>query len=230
MANDLVPHDDDGFGVPEPRTGFIIGAMVKFVDRDFIADKTEKLPEGITLVCLSTVTAWVKWAEGKPAEHRVTRAGQGHPRREDLPDQDQNKWEIDQKFTGKPQDPWHDSRYVHMICPKTGRDFTFVTDTYGGRAAVGDLKTAITNVRRARPGAVPMVRYAWKMMQTNYGPRPRPLFDIVEWRDGGPTTNQPEPMKIEGPRAGGSSMAKKLEPAGGGAPFDDDVPFAPERR
>jgi hypothetical protein len=208
--------DDDGFAVTEPRTGFIIGSMVKFVDRDYVADKTEKLPEGITLVALSTVTAWVKWEGGSPVEHRVTHAGQGHPHRDDLPDQNKELWEIDEKFTGKPRDPWHDSRYVHLICPKTGRDFTFVTDTYGGRAAVGDLKNAIRNVRHARPGAVPVVKLGWKMMSTQFGQRPRPVFTITEWRDGG--SGEPTMHPIEPSNKRGAIEHKKEE-------FDDLVPF-----
>jgi hypothetical protein len=160
MSQDLVrkDDDDDGFGVQEPRSGLIVGAMVKFADRDYTVDKTEKLPENTTLVALSTVTAWVKWAEGRPIERRITCVGQAHPQRDDLPDQDESLWEVDGKFTGKPTDPWKDSRFLYLIDPKSGRDFTFTTDTYGGRAAVGELKSAISNVRRARSGVVPLVR------------------------------------------------------------------------
>jgi hypothetical protein len=217
MSNDLARRDDgDGFDVTEPRTGFITGSMVKFVDRDFIADKTEKLPEGAELVALSAVTAWVKWAEGRPAEHRVTHAGKAHPRREDLPDLDQEEWEIDEKFTGKAKDPWHDCRYLHLLDPRTGRDLTFTTDTYGGRAAVGELKDAIRNVRHARPGAVPVVKLGWKMMSTQYGPRPRPVFQIVEWRDGG--SSEPAPQMIEGPNRKDAIEHRKAE-------FEDEIPF-----
>jgi hypothetical protein len=221
MSNALARIDDDGFGVTEPRTGFITGSMVKFVDRSFVADKTETLPEGTTLVVLSTVTAWVRWAEGNPVEHRVTRTGQNHPLREDLPDQDKSLWEIDEKFTGKPRDPWHDTRYVYLIDPRTGRDFTFTTDTYGGRAAVGELKSAIRNVRRAHPGAVPVVRLGWKMMSTQFGPRPRPVFDITEWRDGGSSELMPqEPTpQIEGPDDKKAAIEHRLDE------ISDEIPF-----
>jgi hypothetical protein len=220
MSNDLARGDDgDGFDVTEPRTGFIVGSMVKFVDRDFVADKTEKLAEGTTLVALSTVTAWVKWAEGRPVEHLVTHAGKAHPRREDLPDIDQEEWEIN-KFTGNPADCWHDCRYLHLIDPRTGRDFTFVTDTYGGRAAVGELKNAIANVRRARPGAVPVVKLGWKQMSTQFGPRPRPVFTIIEWRDGGSSSSEPGPAMIEGPNNKKSDVIEHRK-----AEFEDEIPF-----
>jgi hypothetical protein len=213
MSNDLVTTDGDGFDVAEPRTGFITGSLLKFIDRDYFADKTEKLPESTTLVATGTVTAWVKWQDGNP-EHRVTHAGQAHPQRDDLPDQDQSLWEIDEKFTGKPRDPWRDARYVYLIDPRTGRDFTFVTDTKGGRAAVGDLKNAIANVRRARPGAVPLVKLAWKMMSTQFGPRPRPVFEVVEWRGGGSNDEAPRPI----PDKRGAIEHRKEE-------FEDEIPF-----
>ena len=215
MSHDLVTADGDGFDVAEPRTGFITGSLLKFIDRDYFADKTEKLPEGTTLVATGTVTAWVKWQDGNP-EHRVTHAGQAHPDRNDLPDQDQSLWEIDEKFTGKPRDPWRDARYVYLIDPRTGRDFTFVTDTAGGRAAVGELKSAIANVRRARSGVVPLVRLGWKMMNTRFGPRPRPVLEVVEWRGGGSNDETPRPIESDSKR--GAIEHRKEE-------FDDSIPF-----
>jgi hypothetical protein len=214
MSNDLVPTDGDGFDVAEPRTGFITGSLLKFIDRDYFANKVEKLPEGTTLVATGTVTAWVKWQDGNP-EHRITHAGQAHPQRDDLPDQDESLWEIDEKFTGKPRDPWRDARYVYLIDPRTGRDFTFVCDTKGGRAAVGDLKNAIANVRRARAGVVPLVKLAWKMMSTQFGPRPRPVFEVVEWRGGGSNDEPPRPIE---PDKRGAIEHRKEE-------FEDEIPF-----
>jgi hypothetical protein len=229
MSHDLIPTDGDGFDVPEPRTGFIIGSMVKFIERDFFADKTEKLPEGTTLVVTGVVTAWVKWEDGKP-EHRVTHAGQAHPQRDDLPDQDESLWEIDEKFTGEPRDPWKDARYVYQIDPRTGRDFTFVTDTFGSRAAVGELKNAIANVRRAHPGVVPLVKLGWKMMPTRRGPRPRPVFEVIEWR-GGSNDGPVGPIEGSNNKRGAIEHRKEeVKASGGGAPFDDEIPFTPEWR
>jgi hypothetical protein len=214
MSQDLVPTDGDGFDVPEPRTGFITGSLLKFIERDFVADKTEHMPEGATLVVTGVVTAWVKWEDGKP-EHRVTRAGQAHPQRDDLPDQDESLWEIDEKFTGEPRDPWRDARYVYLIDPRSGRSLTFTTDTYGGRAAVGDLKSAIANVRRAHPGVVPLVKLGWKMMPTRRGPRPRPVFEVLEWRGGGSNDEAPRPIE---PAKRGAIAHRKEE-------FEDEIPF-----
>jgi hypothetical protein len=81
----------DGFSVAE-RSGsnLIIGKMVKFtVDGKFKVDKAEILAANTSLVAIDVITAWVKWENSKPVEHRITKPGQLHPDRDDLPDQDE---------------------------------------------------------------------------------------------------------------------------------------------
>jgi hypothetical protein len=103
------------------------------------------------------ITAWVKWRGQRPAEHRITGPGQPHPQREALGDLDESKWEYDEMIDG-PRDPWRDTRYLYLIDPRTGADYRFVTDTIGGRRAIGDLKRQTQNIRSARPGAVTLQR------------------------------------------------------------------------
>ena len=98
-----------------------------------------------------------------------------------LGDLDEADWEIS-KLTDKPEDPWHDTRYLYLIDPLTGMDFTFITDTTGGRRAVSDLKRQIRNIRGANPNAVPLVELGSTMMPTRWGPKPRPEFRVIEWR------------------------------------------------
>jgi hypothetical protein len=85
---------------------------MKFSIGDYTADKTEKVPEGTKLVAVVVVTAWVHWVDGKPIEHRVTYAGQSHPKRDDLPDQDETLWPPG--LGDQPEDP-KDTRYLHLI-------------------------------------------------------------------------------------------------------------------
>ena len=79
MGKELIPQSD-GFGVPENSGGqFIKGQMLKFIDGNYIIDKTEPLPDE-PLVAIGVVTAWVRWGEDdnnnkRPLEHRVTAAG-----------------------------------------------------------------------------------------------------------------------------------------------------------
>ena len=175
----------DGFSVAE-RAGsnLLVGKTAKFTtDAKYSVDKADTLPDNTTLVAMDITTAWVKWQNGKPVEHRITQPGQVHPDRADLPDQDKTTWE--RGLNGEPSDPWRDTRYLRLIDPRTGQDYTFVTDTYGGRKAVGGLKSQTSNVRFAYPGAVPLVQLGSTMMKTAFGLKPRPEFKIVGWRNNG---------------------------------------------
>ena len=173
----------DGFSVAEKGgNNMIVGKMQKFtIDGKYKVDKADILPDNTSLVAIDVITAWVKWDDGKPIEHRITRPGQLHPDRADLPDQDESIWEPG--INGEPADPWKDTRYLRLIDPRTGQDYTFVTDTYGGRKAVGDLKSQINNVRFAYPGAVPVVQLSTTMMKMAFGLKPRPEFKVIGWRN-----------------------------------------------
>ena len=175
---------DDGFSVQErPGNNFIIGAMIKYDNGTYTVAKTEQLPLGTVLVALDIVTAWVKWRDHAPVEHRVTQPGQLHPDRADLGDLDRKQWQPG--LGNGPADPWKDSRYLHLIDPQSGRDYTYVGDSAGARIAIGELKSAIRNVRTVRPGAVAVVKLQTGTFKSKrYGLVPRPVFEIVEYRGG----------------------------------------------
>ena len=206
----------DGFSVAEKSGGnLIVGKMLKFtIDSKYKVDKADILPDNTTLVAIDVTTAWVNWQDDKPIEHRVTRPGQIHPDREDLPDQDEAMWE--RGLNGEPADPWRDTRYLRMIDPRTGQDYTFVTDTYGGRKAIGDLKSQISNVRFAYPGAVPVVELGSTMMKTAYGLKPRPEFKVVAWRN---KQESAVPLLTQ----------RQEQPSEVNPPFNDEIPSFDEQ-
>jgi hypothetical protein len=190
---------DDGFAVSERGgTNLIKGIILKFADSTLKANKTEVLqqaPQGPAFVVVGSVTAWVHWKESKPVEHKITRTGQTHPWREDLGDDDKTAWELG--IGDFPSDPWRDTRYVYLIDTRSGKTYTFVTDTVGGRRAVGELKDAIMTVRQARPGVLPVVQLATSTMKTKFGLRPKPDFKIVDWRGGTPPASAQPPQQLE---------------------------------
>ena len=186
MAQEIATRDD-GFAVSERSgTNLIKGIITKFADSIYKANKTEVIeqaPQGPTFVVPGIVTAWVHWKAGRPIEHKITHTGQTHPWREDLGDDDKTEWELG--VGESPKDPWRDTRYVYLVNLRSGKTLTFVTDTVGGRQAVGELKDAIMTVRQAQPHALPVVQLATTTMPTKYGGvRPRPSFEIVDWRSG----------------------------------------------
>ena len=208
-------NEADGFSVAEKSgNNLIVGKMLKFtIDGKYKADKADILPDNTTLVAIDVTTAWVKWEDCKPVEHRITQPGRVHPDRDDLPDQDKTTWEPG--LNGEPSDPQRDTRYLRLIDPRTGQDYTFVTDTYGGRKAVGELKSQIGNVRFAYPGAVPLVQLGRAMMKTSFGLKPRPEFKVVGWRNKG---NAPVHL-THSPQDKPPEQHLSVEP-----PFNDRIP------
>jgi hypothetical protein len=204
MSDILVSNNGDGFDVVEPTTSRIVGKLLKFnTAGEFIVDKVEKLPPNVRLVATSMTTCWVKWQDKKPIDTRITRAGQSHPYRDMLGDDDKELWEAG--LNGQPSDPWRDTRYVHLVDPATGQEYTFTTDSVGGRKGVGELKSQIANVRTAHPRALPVVACVEGTFETKFGPKPYPRFDVVDWK------GKPKPVN------GGSGKPS--------ADMDDDIPF-----
>jgi hypothetical protein len=181
MSNShLAITSNDGFAVQEKTSASaIVGRLIKFDGSNFIVDKSEILPSGTRLVANAVVTAWVHWDDKKPVEHLITYAGQHHPEREELSDLDESQWPIG--LNGEPNDPWKDTRYVHLIDQKSGADYTFITDSIGGRRGVADLKGQVANVRSAHPTAKPVVVLGPAPWKTRFGMKLRPNFAIVEW-------------------------------------------------
>jgi hypothetical protein len=176
-ANSNIP-TSDGFDIEETGGSSIIsGQMLKFKDSDWLAGE-EFLPQGTRLTVMAMTFAWVRWQDGRP-EHRITQPGELHPQRQSLPDQDRDEWPLG--LDGEKTDPWLDSRYVYMIDDKNAASFTFVTHSFGGRLACGELKTQIRTYRITHPRAVPIVELSKMPMKTKYGLKPRPLFKVTGW-------------------------------------------------
>jgi hypothetical protein len=107
---------------------------------------------------------------------------------------------------------------VYLIDLRSGKPYTFVTDTAGGRQAVGELKDAIMTVRQAQPQALPVVQLATSTLKTKYGARPRPSFEIVDWRSGTPAAPAPSQQQLELQDADADTDTND-------APPDDEIDF-----
>jgi hypothetical protein len=228
MKTDITTHSqyDDGFDVAEPVTGGLIkGKLVRFKDDSFLINGTDHMPEDITeLTCVGMTTLWTRWAgEGKPPTHLVTSSGMSHPRRDELPDQDEALWPKGKD--GLKGDPWADSRHVTMIHGASAQVFTFTTSTHGGRIAVSELKDAIALRRRVRPGACPVVTLGTATMKTRFGDRLRPSFKVVAWHEpeAFETTAMPKPPAPK--LAPVETASVKKDEITSAELLDDDIPF-----
>src|SRR5262245_2078714 len=182
ISNSLPTTTNDGWAtVPAESSNIIRGKMIRFVDGNYIINKTEP-GNGKTLVVLDVVVAWTRWSDGKPTHH-ITQPGEQHPLRVEMPDLDPSLWKPG--IDGKPADPWKDTRYVHLVDQFTAEAFTFVTDTAGGRKAVSELADQIKIFRSVHPGAMPVVTLRSEKWRTQYGFKPKPLFKVVGWKQAG---------------------------------------------
>jgi hypothetical protein len=172
----------DGWGVQEKGASLILGKLIKFSEGQYTVDKTEPLVPGSRFIANDVVTCWVFWDNGRPREHRVTQPGGYHPDRSEFGQLDKEEWPIGPG--GEPSDPIRDTRYVHLIDQKTGQNYTFITDSFGGLRAVGDLKAAIMNVRTQQPTARPIIELGAVRWKTKHGQKLRPDFEIKGWLGG----------------------------------------------
>jgi hypothetical protein len=182
--HDVTPYGaDDGWdAVPASDGGIIHGDLVRFTDGHFPINKSSEPADGREMAVVGVVTLWIKWVGNKP-DHRVTQPGQRHPDRDELGDLDPEAWQAG--LDGKPKDPLEDSRYLYLVDPYTGEELTFTTASAGGRKAIADLKNQIANVRHAHPAAIPIVRLESGTWKTRFGPKPKPLFRVVGWKQSG---------------------------------------------
>lgn len=166
--------DDDGAGRQ------IQGTLLRYVDKQYFAGKEKSIvPNSTHLIALNIKAGWKHWAGGKVIGF-VTEVNGQYPKRHELGHTDESEWECGPD--DKPSDPLQNSREVLLIDPHTCTTYTFCTASIGGRIAVDELKDAVRNARRVRPGVVPMISLDWKEMPTKHGGvKSRPYFRIVEW-------------------------------------------------
>jgi hypothetical protein len=214
----------DGFDtVPDESRGVIRGEIVRYLDGHYVIGKTEPA-DGRELVVTGVTTAWVKW-RGKEGKHRITEPGQYHPERDELGDLDQSNWEIG--LDDRPKDPWQDTRYLYLVDPRTGEEFTFITASAGGRKAVGDLASQIRNFRQGNPGAVPVARLESTTWKTKFGVKPRPSFKIIGWKRGRAeqVVNSNDTKKLAAPRVQDDDVPPFEDFVPEPEKIDDEIPF-----
>jgi hypothetical protein len=210
MSSNLPVTAGDGWdAVPVQSSDLIRGKILRFTTEGFyfLGNSTEPLNGTIANV-IDVAVAWVTWVDGKP-EHRITLPGQHHPDRGELPEFDKDNWPLGPG--GERADPWQDTRYLYLVDP-LGEEMTFVTHSWGGRKAVGELRNQIAIFRQAHPTAIPVIRLDKEMMKTRFGPKPKPLFKVIDWKQAGgePLLQQ----QIEAPTKKPASVE-----------MDDEIPF-----
>jgi hypothetical protein len=180
--------DDDAFAAyanaVAPRS--VIGTLLKFSKGDYLAgEEGAPVPTGtvVTANVAELLVGWVRWAANKPTDHIMLRVADGKavPKRADLGDLDQSKWEADNH--GEPRDPWQFTNYLPVLS-ESGELFTFTTASRGGISAIGELCRRYSQHRKRHSDVLPMIAldvdsYQHKLKE--YGRIKVPRFIPMGW-------------------------------------------------
>jgi hypothetical protein len=144
-----------------------------------------------------------------------------------------NEWGLD--FNKQQRPPWQVQNIIYLVRTENMAQFTIATSTVGGNIAISDLKAAVQLMRKFRgPSVYPVVTLASRHMNTKFGGRPRPHFEILRFikLDPGDKAALPQSPTPSLPPSSGAPIPPK--DASGASIVDqptlreelnDDVPF-----
>lgn len=160
--------------------------MLKFVKGDFLVNK-EIVPLGSVFLAHTKAwtKSWIHFDDKKVVERKNYKMilGERVPERDQIPDQDETKWEKDPN--GKPQDPWSLQYLLPFENMETGAVDIFVASSFGGRRAIGSLcDTWYKRTRREAKHGQPIIKIGVTSFPTkNWGDVKAPLLEIIGWDD-----------------------------------------------
>jgi hypothetical protein len=163
----------------EDNNRLIRGSLLKFVDGVWSTRDGEPIPE--TLLVMNVTKGLQRWAESRPIETIMQRAGEPLPDvaglNEEVP---YEQWETG--IDGKPRPPWQLNHVCYLVDPRTATNFTFSNSTTGARIAVEKLRERIETMRKFRgANCTAVVKLGSKIMKTQFGQKRRPDFVIETW-------------------------------------------------
>jgi hypothetical protein len=194
---------DDGLDAisDDDASGIIKGTKLKFTnDGEWETGDGVAIAADRELIVVEIVKAVQKWIDQLPVETCVLAADEKFPDIDEL-NAEAPREEWCEKF-GREVGPWQKCYVVYLLDPETVQIFTFPTSTDGGSRAIRELREATRLARRIRGANIyPRVRLADAHMNTRYGARQRPHFNIIHYETLGgserATLTAAEPKLIE---------------------------------
>ena len=206
------------------------GEFINFTEGKWVMRDKSPMTNTSKLIVLATHEKLQRWGDGVLDEEIMPTPG------EMLPDIDvlnaaipQSEWMIG--VDGRPRPPWSHAHLVYLIDPVNVDRFTYSSATIGARIAINDLKERISWMSRFRGTTVhPVVTLSSRPMQTRFGMRSRPHFEVDDWVI--MTGSGPAPLLIEGTAAmktidtsKGAPGLARAEPVTVGEELNDEVPW-----
>ena len=110
--------------------------------------------------------------------------------------------------------PWQAQQIVYLLDPTSMSQYHWPDGTVGGGIAIREAVDSIKAMRRFRPGAAPVVELSSKFMNTKFGGRQRPHFEIHNWVSLPGDESQPAALPAPPPNSTAAPIiVAKAEPA-----------------
>ena len=207
--------DVEGRARPQ-SAGIIQGVLVKFTNNStWVTRDEEEIAPDRELVPVDFPRITQKWEGGRPVETRILEPGEKFPDVDALNEAiPREEWE--KGPDGQERGPHQNQCLVYLLDLKTMDRLTFATGTVGGSIAIREVTDRTNWMRRMRGANVfPVVTLSDTFMNTKFGGRQRPHFQIVRWvRLGGEGAGEapalPAPEATALPVVDAPSMAEDL--------------------
>jgi hypothetical protein len=163
------------------------GAVIKSPPREFILIERKRF-----------VQEWGP-GEGPPLSTREVLPGEFFPDVERMNEEaPKDRWRM---VFGQLKGPFEKVQVLYLLEPATMAAFTFITSTVGGFKAVRELTDATKRKRMLdnNPHLFPVVTLGDTFMDTQYGGRQRPQFNVVRWIEIGKSAETPALAKPKTP-------------------------------
>jgi crossover junction endodeoxyribonuclease RuvC len=181
---------DDGFGGWEdgvegddqPQSaGIIQGSLDKFSNEQTWETRDgEPIDTSIERIAVEVVRVVQKWCDGQPIETGILAPHQKFPDIEKM-NEETPKDEWVEGPDGNMHGPWQAQHVLRTVDLKMNK-YSFPTGTVGGRWAIRELVDKINWMRRLKgPNIYPVIKFSRTWMNTRFGGRYRPHFEIVRW-------------------------------------------------
>jgi hypothetical protein len=181
--DDFESFEDGVEGQEQQGRGVIQGRVLKFTNQAtwIFADDEARVPADLELVAIDIGRVVQKWLNNAPVETIILAPRERFPdvkaKNEAAP---KSEWSKDSD--GKPKGPWQGQHIVYLLNLATMDRYSYPTGTTGGAIAVRDLVDRTKWMRRLRRANVyPIVTLTDVFMNTRFGGRQRPHFNISKW-------------------------------------------------
>jgi hypothetical protein len=168
--------------VKHEKPRLIVGVLAKCVDGRWADGDGLPLPSEMLAIGIDRVLrCW--GADNDLLDYEVERAGEPLPDVDELNSQiPEEEWGSD--LNNQPRPPWERGWRVFLLDPATAGVYTFLNSTTGARIGVERLEDRVKMMKALRGNdVVPIVKLDSRPMKTSHGPKQRPEFAVVDWRE-----------------------------------------------